>query len=113
MKNMSNKQRTTTIAAMGAAVVFGVFSFGNSAEAARYSSSCQTLSGVLGPCCDRMMGSQLINVYGDCHSRKIVIKRKPQRPPVILISTIREAFDREGGGGNGGGNKDKGRGKLR
>ncbi len=108
MKNMTIKQKTTAIAVMGAAAVFGMLSFGNNAEAARYSSTCQTLSGVLGPCCDRMMGSQLINVYGDCHSRKIIIKRRitPTRPTLTLI----DALDREGGDNGGDGDNGKGNG---
>jgi hypothetical protein len=103
MKNMTIKQKTTAIAVMGAAAVFGMLSFGNNAEAARYSSTCQTLSGVLGPCCDRMMGSQLINVYGDCHEHKIIIKRRLTRPTLTVI----EAFDREGGGNGGDGDNGK------
>ena len=112
MSNISNKQRTTAIAAMGAAAVFGMLSFGSTAEAARYSSSCQTLSGVLGPCCDRMMGSQLINVYADCHEHKIVLKRRLRpRLPTITLTAIPFAFGREGGGGNGGdGGDNKGKG---
>ena len=107
MKNMTLKQKTIAIAAMGAATVLGMLSFGSNAEAARYSSTCQTLSGVLGPCCDRMMGSQLINVYGDCHSHRIIIKRRITLPRPTL--TLIEAYDREGGG-NGGddGGKDHG-----
>lgn len=114
MKNMSNKQITTAIAAMGAAAVFGMLSFGNSAQAARYSTSCQTLSSVLGPCCDRMMGSQVFNVYADCHEHKI-LKRKLRLPPptVVILTDLPLAFDREGGGGNGGDNKDKGPNSLR
>jgi hypothetical protein len=116
MNTISNKQKVTAIAAIGAAAVFGMLSFGNTAQAAI---TCQTLNAILGlTCCDRMLGSQLINVDHSCHeNKKIILKRKPRiviirrKPPTIFLTEVPFPFaiTREGGNsGNGGGNNGNG-----
>jgi hypothetical protein len=111
MSNISNKQKVTAIAAIGAAAVFGMLSFGSSAQAAKYSYNCNLLNAAFGlSCCDRMMGSRLIDTNANCHeNKKIVQKRRLRRPhvppPIILVKRpILYGITREGGGDNGGGN---------
>ena len=112
MNTISNKQKVTAIAAIGAAAVFGMLSFGSSAQAATHSYNCQFMSGVLGlACCDRMVGSQVINVNASCHEPKKVfnkpkLRRRP--PPTITLTEIPFAIERAGGANSdsGGGDKD-------
>ena len=107
MKTISNKQKVTAIAAIGAAAVFGMLSFGSSAQAATHSYNCQMLSGVFGlSCCDRMLGSQVINVSSSCHEPKKIAYKFKRR--IIVLTEI--AADREGGG-NGGNNVSGSQGK--
>jgi hypothetical protein len=113
MKSMNINQGVKAFAVIGTAALLSAFSLGTSAKAASYSTTCQTLSGILGPCCNRMMGSQLLNVYGDCHNRKDVIKRKVRVPPVVVLRLLPLESEREGGGGNGGGDKGKSPNSLR
>jgi len=118
MRNISNKQKVTAIAAIGAATVFGMLSFGSSAQAAKYSYNCHLLNVAFGlSCCDRMTGSRLIDTDANCHEqKKIVHKRKlRRRPPIIVLTPIPCGLEREwvegsrgDGGGNGDGNKGKG-----
>ena len=109
MNTISNRQKTTAIAAIGAAAVFGMLSFGSSAQAATHSYNCQFLNGVLGlSCCDRMMGSQVINVSASCHEpKKYVHKIRRRLPPPNTIITL-TAIEKEGGGNGGGGGDDGG-----
>ena len=103
MNNMSNKQKITAITAIGAAAIFGMLSFGSSAQAATHSYNCQFMSGVLGlACCDRMVGSQVINVNASCHEPKKVfnkpkLRRRPPPPPTITLTEIPFAIERAGG----------------
>jgi hypothetical protein len=109
MSNISNKQKVTAIAAIGAAAVFGMLSFGNSAQAAN---RCHLWNAALGvSCCDLMTGSRLIDTNSDCHGpKKIVHKRKLRRlPPTIFVLDKEWVEGSKGNGGdNGGGNKGKG-----
>jgi hypothetical protein len=127
MSNISNKQKVTAIAAIGAAAVFGMLSFGSSAQAAKYSYNCNLLNAAFGlSCCDRMMGSRLIDTNANCHeNKKIVHKRRhrrPNDPPTIILvrDPILFGLEREwvegskgDGGGGGGGDKGKGPNDLR
>jgi hypothetical protein len=110
MSNISNKQKVTAIAAIGAAAVFGMLSFGNSAQAAN---RCHLWNAALGvSCCDLMTGSRLIDTNSDCHGqKKKVLKRKPNRrlPPITHLLDKEWVEGSKGNGGdNGGGNKGKG-----
>ena len=111
MRNISKKQTVTAIAAIGAAAVFGMLSFGNSAQAAKYSNNCHLLNAAFGmTCCDRMTGSRLINVDASCHEkRKIVHKRKIRRPPPSLTEVTRVALPVEWVEGSRGGRTDSGK----
>jgi uncharacterized membrane protein len=104
MKNISMKQTITAAAAMSAVAVFGLLSFGDTAKAA--TPKCYFWNGVLGQnCCERLLGSQVINVSASCHDR-IVHKRKlrrPNDPALVLIPLEKEWVE-----GSRGGEKDKG-----
>jgi hypothetical protein len=109
MSNISNKQKVTAIAAIGAAAVFGMLSFGSSAQAARYSYNCHLWNVTFGvACCDRMTSSP---TNSDCHGqKKIVLKRKlpPRLPPIIRLFEKEWVEGSRGDGGNSGDNKGKG-----
>jgi hypothetical protein len=86
-----------------------MLSVSSSVQAAKYSYNCDILNVAYGlSCCDRMMGSRLIDTDGDCHKHKrIVYKRKlPRLPPVITV--LKKEWVEGNGGGNGGDNKGKG-----
>ena len=103
MSNISNKQKVTAIAAIGAATFFGMLSFGNSAQA---TNRCHLWNAALGvTCCDRMTGSRLIDTNSDCHeTKKIVHKRKPPRriPPIIFLLDKEWVEGSKGDGGDNG-----------
>ncbi len=105
---MSNKRNISTIAAIGAAAVFGMFSFGNGAQAANNSSNCYVLSTYGLTCCDHMTGSRLFNLNASCHEeRRIFLKRKrlrPNDPPrvVLVKKPVYFYMKRDEGGDNGG-----------
>lgn len=112
MSNISNRRSLGTIAAIGAAAVFGMFSFGNGAQAATNSSNCYVLSTYGLTCCDHMSGSRLINVNASCQDKRRFLKRKHRRPNDLppLVSIKRPIFyyiERDEGGGNGGGGRSK------
>jgi hypothetical protein len=104
MSNISNKQKVTAIAALGAAAVFGMLSFGNSAQAAAQSHNCAFLSGAFGlRCCDGISGSQVINVSSTCHEpKKVVHKRKPRPLPPTFTVVELLPISTEGRGKGGG-----------
>jgi hypothetical protein len=116
MSNISNKQKITAIAAIGAAAVFGMLSFGNSAQAAKYSYNCNLLNAVYGiTCCDRMTGSRLLDTDSNCHGqgktghKKRKVRRLPQPNYPIAFGLDREWVEgSKGDGGGGGSGKDKG-----
>lgn len=104
---MSNKKKVTAIAAIGAATVFGMLSFGSSAQAAN---RCHLWNAALGvSCCDLMTGSRLIDTSADCHGPKKIVKRKPLRrlPPISHNKEWVEGSKGDGGD-NGSDNKGKG-----
>lgn len=108
MSNISNKRSLMTIAAIGAATVFGILSFGNAAQAANNSNNCYLLSTLGLTCCDHMSGSRLINLNASCQDEKRIVKRKHRRPndPPRTVRIKKPVFfyiARDEGGDNGGG----------
>ena len=115
MRNITIKQHIAVIAAIGAATVFGMLSFGGSAQAAKDSYNCRLVNSAESLfCCNRMTGARLIDTNDDCRmikrDHKRIVKRKPPRtPPSLFAAFAKEGESDKGkGGGRAARSSDKG-----